>query len=247
MRQLPVVFERLGQLQIIFRPRGRIFLNGGGKLRDALGQIARLLHLRNGEIQAIFGGIWQLFGVIQNHSAAIGICAGLLPLRSVGEQIARGLAPLNVMISRDRVDHIFGPPFGHVASDTIGLARVLANVDQTVEGGGMTLPADGGVAPSRLVAAGNRVRIVARGAEQPSVAFQKTGRAPQTVRRADQLEFVFAARAGSLVEVEDKGTQRLARPVGKRSAPGAEKRIGQGKASGFEMAHHAYFHLTLRA
>ena len=96
---------------------------------------------------------------------------------------------------------------------------------------------------SGLLAARNRVRVVARGARH--LAGLKACRFSQPVRRMRDLEFIVVTGARRVIEEQDGIAQRLARPVGKRPLRITKELIRQGKMGGFEMTLHAHLELPV--
>src|SRR5438105_4515982 len=118
------------------------------------------------------------------------------------------------MICCGHVNYILSAPFRHVAADAILRECVFSRLHQVIEGLCVALAARRSVVPICFWAARNIMRIVAGGAKQNllavwPVALQEACRAPQPVRRVDDLELVFPAcllpaRPRSVVEVEDE-------------------------------------------
>src|SRR5215469_5236134 len=106
----------------------------------------------------------------------------------------------------------------------------------------MTLAADLLVMFRCCCSPGNVVRVVARRAAQAARAHLKTGRAPQPVTLAGDLEFLIGRNA---IEVEHKIGKWLTGLVRKRSSLITDNRIRQAVASGFEVALEADFHLAV--
>src|SRR4029077_13804993 len=122
------------------------------------------------------------------------------------------------------VDYVVGPAFGHVAADATGRLRMLARCRQLFHRSVEALAAVLVIMPRRFLAARNVVRIVTGGAAQRACTLLKTLRAPQPVRRADDLELIVVTAtavrgARCVIELEHEIPQRLPRPVGERTSP----------------------------
>jgi hypothetical protein len=92
---------------------------------------------------------------------------------------------------------------------------------------------------------GSLVGIVACGAGKSSMRFQKAGGLPETIRLADDFEFVVVARVRGVIEVLNVIAQRLTRMIRKNAAVELHDAARQFGAGGFEMALHAYVHLQI--
>ena len=100
--------------------------DGSRQLRDARLQIAKLIHLRDGQIEIVTRSMRQRWRIVEHDGTAVGVDADLLALGALRQQIACGLESLNVVIGRSDVDDIFGATLGHVAIDADVRARMLA-------------------------------------------------------------------------------------------------------------------------
>ena len=109
------------------------------------------------------------------------------------------------MVGHHHMDNIICTTLGHVATDAVAGARVLARRHELVESSGVALAAHHRVVRGSLFTARNLVGIVTSGAAEFALALLKTRREPQPVGGAGDLEFVTrigAAGAGGLVEVK---------------------------------------------
>src|SRR5579885_527834 len=240
---LPAFFERLPEVQIVFGSLRPVFFDGRRQLRDSLDQIAFLLHLRDSQVQIVFRRMRQGSWIIQNHAPAICV----FPLRSLGQQIARRLSALDVMVRHNRMYDILRAPLRHVATRAISRSRMSARIDLLRQSRRVALEAYAVVMAYRRFAPRRIVRIVASRAHHPAITFQEASRAPQTISRTDQFELVVTTRFWRVVEIQNERAQRLSGLVGKRPPLVSPNRIRQGKAGRLQMARHAQFHLTLSA
>ena len=146
------------------------------------------------------------------------------------------------MVRHRDMHHILGAPLRHVTEGAIRARGMRRRQFR-----GVAPETRGPVVLSGLLAAGNIVRVMTRGAAHGARAFVETNRLAQPVGRPRDLELAFMACAGRMVKMQLIVAQRLTGPVGKRLAPVPDHRIRQLEAGGFEVALQADFHLPLAA
>jgi len=132
---------------------------------------------------------------------------------------------------------VVAPPFRHMALDAVGLHWCLGCVCI-----GVATPADGGVEPGGVLAARNKVRIMARGACHP--ARTEADRHTQPESGVYDLEPVVVSRTRRIVEIPEVSCQRFTWLVGKRSAIVAREFTGHAAGS-FEVTLQARLQLAI--
>jgi hypothetical protein len=118
---------------------------------------------------------------------------------------------------------------------------MFTRIDETPKRLRVTLPASSGIVSPLSV-----MRIVARRTLQRPIAFQKALRFSQPVNRSRDFEFIVAAFAGRMIEVQHEIAKRLPWLVGKWRALISDDRSREARAGRLQVALHAHFHLPFR-
>src|SRR4051794_13368370 len=110
----------------------------------------------------------------------------------------------------------------------------------------MALHANGIVRLSCFLAMGNVVWVMACGASELTLAFQKTLGHSQAVCGIHDLKPVFPGRGGRMIKELCEAGERLVRPIGKWAASIFDNGMRERKTAGFQMALHTHLHLAVR-
>src|SRR5262245_10394073 len=165
----------------------------------------------------------------------------------VCKNIARRFVPLNQMIRRQRMHHIFRAPFWHVAIRAASRPRVLACRHRPSQLLAVTLPACSVIMPYSSLSSRNIVRTVAGGALHGALALQEASRTANTVHGVHDLELVFPSTARRMIEEQPVPAERLARSKVERSPIIALQGIRKRKTRCLEVALDADLFTPLSA
>src|SRR5579864_1616475 len=153
------------------------------------------------------------------------------------------------MIRHYHMDHVIGPPFRHVAADTIGAqgmkrSRMRAGGRCALQRSGVAAFANAVIVRGCRCAPRDIVWIVTRSAAKSAFALQKALRLAQPVGALGDLEAV--AHPALAVELKTEIPQRLSRHVGKRGLIKARDRVREIQTGGLEVALKTYFDFPRR-
>ncbi len=219
------------------------------KPRNASFQIRTRTNLRHGQVEIHLEIILRR----GRHSPRLGIVKrDLAPIRlamnffSLGQQIASGPAPLNVVIGHHRVHDVVSPALRHMAPQAIGRTGVPLRLHQPLKRGAVAIAADFHSRGFGFFPVANIMRIVTTRAGELPIAFTKTGRLPKPVGRMRDLECVVTARARREIEMKHEVRKRFTRLVGERAPAGPAQGVRQTLDSRLQVTLHAHFHLPLQ-